>query len=377
MSSSFIRSISQNNMGKEVRTYFNSQTEDPRYLPFKIERNGSIAMRIARHMGLPYNPHPLMAIDQNEPSYVVPGVTLTVADALGLHIRDEMDLYGTAVTAFDMVGKSILHPSIDVVTPSFYDSAFAKKVEAECLVLPGLTGFSSAALLDAYRAIGSPETGYRLKRSNESDGNGQHEVRGLTHLKELLTKTGEEILNKQGVVLEPNLKDRMTQSAGFFNLGGEQYVFVADQLSGDDDRYMGGENILVARGEMEALHDLLKRQGDPRSEIVAKAGAFLGEYFSHFPSTIASRMSVDILSGSHPHYGYLSGVTDITGRLGGLCPGTILAAQQLQDHPSQEAAIAEVRLNYEPSVRQPYEENATVFMDQAPLRITSKIVKVI
>lgn len=364
-------------MGKEVRTYFNTATEDPQYLPFKIERNGSIAQRIARHIGLPYNEKPLLSLSPQEQFYVVPGVTLGMDDAKRLFIESGMDLYGTAVPTFDMVGKSILHPSVDETTPPFYNAAFAKKVEREGLVLPGITGFSKKNLLDAYRAIGAPQTGFRLKRANESDGNGQQGVRGLEHLDELLTLTGEAEIQEHGVVLEPNLTDKITQSTGFFNLGGVQYVFVADQLSGKDDRYMGGENIVVARGDFDVLDDLLQRLSDPRGATAAKAGAFLREYFAHFPSTIASRMSVDVLSGSHPGYGYVSGVTDITGRLGGLCPGTILAAQQLQDNPTQEAAVAAVHLNYEPSVRQPYEENAVVFMDQAPLRITAKIVQVI
>lgn len=364
-------------MGKEVRTYFNTQTEDPRYLPFKIERNGSIAKRIAAHIGLPYNESPLLSLTSQEQYYVVPGVTLTNNESTRLLIENEMDMYGTSVPTFDMVGKSILHPSVDEVTPDFYNNTFAKKVEREGFVLPGITGFSKKNLLDAYRAIGAPKMGFRLKRTNESDGNGQHEVTGLEHLDELLTLTGDVEIREHGVVLEPNLRNKQTQSTGFLNLGGVQYVFVANQLSGKDDRYMGGENILVARGDFDVLGELLMRLNDPRSETAAKAGAFLREYFAHFPSTIASRMSVDVLSGFHPDYGHISGVTDITGRLGGLCPATILAAQQLQDNPVQEAAVAEVHLNYEPSVRQPYEENATVFMDQVPLRITAKIVKVI
>lgn len=364
-------------MGKEVRTYFNQKTEDPRYLPFKMERNGSIAKRIARHIGLPYNQSPLLSLNSQEQYYVVPGVTLEMDEAKRLLIESEMDIYGTVVPTFDMVGKSILHPSVDDTTPAFYNDTFAKKVEQEGLVLPGITGFSKNTLLDAYQAIGAPQKGFRLKRTNESDGNGQHEVKGLVHLDELLTLTGEAELREHGVVLEPNLKDKTTQSTGFFNLGGVQYVFVANQLSGKDDRYMGGENIVVARGDFDVLDDLLQRLNDPRGETAAKAGAFLREYFAHFPATVASRMSVDVLSGFHPDYGQLSGVTDITGRLGGLCPATILAAQQLQDNPTQEAAIAQVHLNYEPLVRQPYEENAAVFMDQVPLRITAKIVQVI
>lgn len=364
-------------MGKEVRTYFNIQTEDPRYLPFKMERNGSIAKRIATHIGLPYNESPLLSLTPPEQSYIVPGVTLAKDDAQRLHIENEMDIYGTVVPTFDMVGKSILHPSVTEVTPAFYNAAFASKVEREGLVLPGVTGFSKNSLLDAYQAIGAPQKGFRLKSTNESDGNGQHEVTGLEHLDQLLTLTGEAELREHGVVLEPNLRNKQTQSTGFFNLGGVQYVFVADQLSGKDDRYMGGENILVARGDFDVLDNLLQRLNDPRGETAAKAGAFLREYFAHFPSTVASRMSVDVLSGFHPDYGHVSGVTDITGRLGGLCPATILAAQQLQDNPTQEAAVAEVHLNYEPSVRQPYEENTAVFMDQAPLRITAKIVQVI
>lgn len=364
-------------MGKEVRTYFNVKTEDPRYLPFKIERNGSIAERIAHHIGLPYNRFPLLSDAPKEQSYIVPGVTLEKDEASRLLIENERDIYGTVVDSFDMVDKSILHPSVDEVTPVFYNGVFARRVEQDGLVLPGITGFSRQALLDAYRAIGSPEKGFRLKRTNESDGNGQHEVMGLGHLGELLTLTGETELKEHGVVLEPNLTEKKTQSAGFFNLDGVQYVFVADQLSGKDDRYLGGENILVARGDFDVLNDVLRRLSDPRGEITAKAGAFLREYFAHFPSTVASRMSVDVLSGFHPDYGYVSGVTDITGRLGGLCPATILAAQQLQDNPIQEAAVAQVHLNYEPLVRQPYEENAVVFMDQKPLRITANIVQVI
>lgn len=363
-------------MGREVRTYFNRQNEDPRYLGFKIERNGSIAQRIAHHMGLPYKPAPLFHTSPEENAYIVPGVTLDTATAAKLLIKNEADIYGVAVPNFDMIGKSILHQTVSSNAPPFYDSAFARIVEQNGLVLPGITGFSAQDLLDSYRVVGAPSSGLRLKQSNESDGNGQHEIMGIEHLRELLNAIGPSELANHGAIIEPNLKQKRTNSVGFFKLGSDQYVFVADQLNGNADErdmYLGGENIVVTRGEFQALDDLLMRLRDPRQEIVSKAMGFLKHYFEYFPNSMTSRLSVDVLSGSHAGFGKLSGVTDITGRLGGLCPATILAAQHLQDNPRHEAVVAEVHLNYHPQDFQDYEKGAEVFLDQSSLRITAKI----
>lgn len=363
-------------MGREVRTYFNQQNEDPRYLGFKIERNGSIAQRIARHMGLQYKPSPLFHTTPEESAYIVPGVTLDTATATQLLIKNETDMYGAAVPNFDMIGKSILHQSVSNNAPPFYNSAFARTVEQNGLVLPGVTGFSVQDLLDSYRAVGTPSRGLRLKQSNESDGNGQHEIVGIEHLRKLLNAIGELELANHGAIIEPNLEQKKTNSVGFFKLGNDQYVFVADQLNGNTDerdRYLGGENIVVTRGEFQALDDLLMRLRDPRQEVVSKAMVFLKHYFEYFPNSITSRLSVDVLSGFHAGFGKLSGITDITGRLGGLCPATILAAQHLQDNPRHEAVAAEVHLNYHPQDFQDYEKGAEVFLDQPSLKITAKI----
>lgn len=381
MLSLYIKNIlKKNNMGKEVRTYFNRAAEDPRYLGFKIERNGSIAERVAQHIGLPYNKIPLYG-PPHEKTYVVPGTVLSQDMASQLLIETERDLYGTTTPITDHVGKSILHVTMAENPPSFYQQEFAKTVEARALVLPGLTVFSPRELEEAYAIVGKPKNLYRLKAANDSDGNGQYLIEDMNHLHALLAKIGEDVVTQQGLVIEPNLLNNLTVSAGQFELGDDRYVFVANQKNGSRDgrdAYLGGNNIVVARGGFNELLNILERRGDTRMQSVQKADLFLKLYFEHFKDLISSRISVDVLSGTHPHYNErLSGVTDITPRLGGLCPATILAALQLQQHPRQEAVVAQVNLNYNPKVNEQYEEGATFFMNQEPLRISAKIDEII
>lgn len=364
-------------MGKEVRTYLGNLDPSSRYFPFIRERNGSIAEKIARHQGLPFNPNPIMQGIENK-TYVVPGATLTSGQADQLLIAAENDFYGTAAPTMDHVGKSILHRSMSERYPGFYSPEFAQEAESMGLVLPGYTGFAKEEIQQAFMCVDSRPLLYRLKVPNESDGNGQYRINDTEHLVSLLSQIDAESIAQHGMVIEPDLRNKSTVSVGHFALGDDSYSFVANQtgeMIDGRDVYLGGNDIIVARGELQNLMDMLHQLGDERFESVAKGKAFFQLYAKHYP-LLSSRMSVDVLSGSHPDFGQISGVTDITGRLGGLCPATTLAALHLQENPHQAAVGAQVNLNYTPQVRQEYERGATVFMDQAPLRITAKIDKV-
>lgn len=388
MWSSFIKNTLKKNNMTEVRTYLGNMDPSSTRFSFVKERNGNIAERIARYQGLPFNPEPLMRVP-SEKTYLVPGTTLSGPTRGNFLIRSVEDFYGGMVPEFSHVGKAILHPAIGNDFPRFYEGQvhrFAEKVQELGLVLPGATVFSTQDALSYFdEHLGREKPfAYRLKTTNDSDGEGQAALENREHLAYLLTHHAGDTIRRDGLVIEKNLiGPKKTISVGTFSLGRDRYSFIADQKNGtgDDGRdlYLGASGVHVVRGGFEELHDVVSRRYSPggiHASIIEKSAAFHLLYTSAVP-IVASRLSYDMLIGTD-HAGHpAEGITDITARLGGTCPALILSALDLQEHPSHQAVVAQVNLNYAPSSVQSYEKNATVFMDQEPLRITAKIDHII
>lgn len=339
-------------------------------LPYSLyyrSRNGNTAKEIARYMGLPYTEQ----IDgRNEAVYTVPAVTLDPSRAKSFVAKTVDDFYGTKVEYLGHVGKAILHPVFGKAVPSFYSSKFAQVVTD--YTLPGYSVFTPEAAIEAYRQFPCRET--RVKLTNESDGLGQFTVKSEMELTKILKDLDPKMIKTEGLVLEPNLRDATTISVGYIILGSLPYSFIAHQKNdiAEDgrNRYLGAR-VLICKGGLRGLN-LLPSLNSEEREAVAKADGF-NEAYGYF-NPVASRLSFDCLFGQTENGESLSGITDITARLGGTCPALVLAVNKLKIAPTGSVVLADVNLNYNPDGPKPsYERKATTFVEHSTLRLTAKV----
>jgi hypothetical protein len=333
------------------------------------ERNGTVARKIAEHLGVPYTGEVEGLIADT--LYLVPPRTLD-RNQRRLLQRDEENIYGAALDSLDHVGKAILHPTVSQMQPVFYSYDFANQVTQQGLVLPGYTAFSAIDALSAYRS--DLPYGYRLKPPHLSDGHGQIAIEDEQHLQSLLEQMDDAFLREHGVVMEANLNDPQTISVGFARIGRDTYSFIAHQKDDrvledgiERSRYLGA-NITAVRGNLDDLR-LVAPHKD--REAVEKSAAFYNAY-SHF-NPLATRLSFDCLSGYDNRGERYSGITDITGRLGGTCPAIMEAMRYFSQHPQERNVSAQVTLNYDPQDIKEVEIGAETYVNQPSLRITARV----
>lgn len=345
---------------------------DPRYLEFVKQRNGKIANMIARYKGLPYS-ESLQSCDPHD-VYVVAPTTFSNVEGERYDIKSPEDFYGLMIDDPLQVGKSILHPTVSTNPPSFYSSATARALQD--YVLPGRTAFSSADIVSTYNSFDTQRFGCRLKSAGESDGNGQYTINDSSHLIHVLeTKVTEEQISKQGLVIEPNVVDPKTISAGFFILNGRMMAFIGNQIDikgSDGSNKYGGADLLVANGGFEELEMFVT--DERKQQALHHVKNFIATFMNYGP--IASRLSVDYLYGRDKYGDELAGCTDITGRLGGTCPGLLMAAGEFKKNPTLRYAQTSVHLNYDTTHRQENEEDAVYFVRHPKLEISAKVEKV-
>jgi len=336
-------------------------------------RNGQIGKDIALLLGIPFRGFTADQVDQNQ--YIIASKTITTANAHALGIHTPDDFYGLAIDNLHHVGKTILHPAINKNTPPFYQTTFSKRVQT--LVLPGITCFSTEDLDSAYQQTSGNGFDLRFKVAGESDGNGQYQIENRDHLMDIIEK--EEQSLSEGVVLEANINDPKTISVGHTKVGEKKYSFIAHQKNSETDkagqsRYLGAK-VTVIPGELDQL--LLDKSLTINEQLaVIKAVGFHRLYQEVF-NPIASRISYDVVIGLDNHGDILSGVTDITGRVGGTCPALMLACLQLNDDPSIKKVLSEVTLNYCPDTSLSEEENSTLYIDEKTLRISARVNEIV
>lgn len=340
-------------------------------LPYNLyyrNRNGNTARELARYFSLPYQEEDKGEF-RREAVYTVPAVTLDSNRTKSFLAEAIEDFYGTRVEHLGHVGKAILHPLIGEANSKFYSVEFAKCVAD--YTLPGFSFFTVEAGSEAFRRLCGQEA--RLKLTTESDGHGQFVITNETELLRTLDKFDPTKINEEGLILEPNLREPFTISVGYTILGSVPYSFVAHQKNDvtldDRNRYLGA-HVLVLKGTLGDLSKLVSLSEDEQ-EAIAKACRFNEAYA--YLNPIASRLSFDCLFGQTQRGERLSGITDITGRLGGTCPALTLAANKLKTRPFGSTTLAEVSLNYNPTGDlASYEEEAVVFLDHSTLRLTAK-----
>lgn len=335
------------------------------------QRNGTVAKMAAAYMGLPFAGEASKMIGSKTDQYLVFPKTIGPETAGLYGIGKPEDFYGAFVEHPFLVGKTAFHEPVSSDTPFYYSEEFAGSVSD--FVLPGYSVFTQSDGVKAYGLmLGKGFKDVRLKLSDKSDGEGQSVIADKKHLKKLLGTVPAYDLQKKGIVLEPNLRDHRTISVGFAQFGNDVFSFIANQKNDvyeGRDRYIGADAIIV-RGQMDNLLKMLQLD-DPHRDAVEKALGFYNAY-SYF-DPVASRLSFDVLEGLDAKGNRLSGVTDITGRLGGTCPALILAALEMQRDPTIHAVRGQVNLNYNTGVPLIEELGASIFINDPTLRITARL----
>lgn len=360
----------EKNMNKEgVLVEIDPKIPEP-YQGFIRARNGQIGTDIAQLLGIPYRGYAFDSVA--EPNlYIVTSKTLTKETAAKkFGSSSSADFYGLAVGDINDVGKAILHPTHATRTPSFYRADFAEKVRR--FVLPGLSCFSPLDAQTAYHEYANNGFDLRFKVANESDGNGQYKIDNPNHLKDVIDQERKAL--KEGVVIEANLNDPNTISLGFVQIGQQQYSFIAHQKNTQPNaegqsKYLGA-NVTVVRGPMEVF---LKDKDLSMLENTAALQAIeFNQLYQQTFRPYASRLSYDVVTGFDNHGNTLSGVTDITGRVGGTCPALMVSLLAMQEDPSIQKAFTEVTLNYQPTIDLPEEKDAKKYVNHPNLRITAR-----
>ena len=269
------------------------------------------------------------------PLYFVPSDTLVgCADAAALGVRGVGDLFGAVVAHSYVSTKSITHGVVDAAasTPDGWTPHFARAVDG-CV----LRGFSAFHHDDAHRAGRAllEQCPVRVKRATGIGGGGQFVVDSAASLADVLRKLAPDELARWGVVLEENLSNVETFSVGRVEVAGIVATYCGTQRLTPNNHgaeVYGGSELLVARGEYEALQ---ARDLAPAMRAAIDAALCYDRAADrHFDGFIASRRNYDVVRGLDTKGAERLGVLEQSWRIGGASPAEAgaLAAFKADPH---------------------------------------------
>jgi hypothetical protein len=270
------------------------------------------------------------------PLYFVPGDVLTSLDAAaacGIHGAD--DLFGGVVPDRVVASKAITHPLVHAParSPEGWSGVFADRVRA--VVLPGFSAFDAADARRAGRALLAMGP-VRIKPAHGNAGRGQHVVHGIAELDHAVAGFAQDALERDGVVLETDLRDLTTWSVGQVRVGHHTIAYYGTQWltpdNGGDVGY-GGSSLRVHRGGFDAL--LREALPEHVREAVAQAQIYDEAARQCFPRMFASRRNYDVVQGTdhdgRPH----AGVLESSWRIGGASGAEAVALLRFRDDPGR------------------------------------------
>ncbi len=271
--------------------------------------------------------------------YVVPDDTIVGSDsAATLGVSCAGDLFGGVVASAYQATKAITHPLVDggPHAPNDWPREFADQV---CEVVPA--GFTAFALDDAEKAgeclLSSGPV--RLKPVRGRGGRGQVVVSNHSELVQALQSLDAGEVSDYGLVLEENLDEVVTYSAGKVQVGALTASYCGTQrLTAAHDNVMvyGGSALLFARGDFDALLGL-DLSADYRL-AVNQARAYDAAADRCLPGFFASRRNYDIAVGTDAHGRRRSGVLEQSWRLGGASSAEVAAMEAFTASPGLAAA---------------------------------------
>jgi hypothetical protein len=274
------------------------------------------------------------------PLYFVPRDTLVGADeAHALGVGREEDLFGGVVPFAFVATKTIAHPLVrpDAAAPAGWNARFPERVRE--VVLPGFTAFAHE---DAQRA-GSTLLKHgpiRIKPGRGIGGRGQTVIQNASDLEHELGGLQEDLVKRDGLVIEPNLADVMTYSVGQVRVAGIVASYFGTQRMTRDTRgaaAYGGSDLLVVRGGFDVL-GALPLAPEVRAAI-GQARAF-DAATAEFAGMFASRRNYDAVRGRDGRGRWRCGVLEQSWRIGGASGPEVAALAAFRADPALPALHA-------------------------------------
>ncbi|KQP43755.1 biotin carboxylase [Pseudorhodoferax sp. Leaf274] len=273
--------------------------------------------------------------------YLVPSDTIVGverAQDLGIHGRD--DFFGGVVPRPFVSTKAITHPLVsgDAHAPEGWNPAFSRMVGDA--VLPGFTAFTRAdAALAADRLLQHGPV--RIKVVRETGGNGQTVAKDRAAFDACLAGIADDLLDRDGVVVEQNLREVDTLSVGQVHVAGMVATYFGRQRLTPNHHgaeVYGGSDLTVVRGDFQALLALPLL---PEERIaVEQALLYDSAAQSCFPGFFASRINYDVAQGLMPGGEWRSGVLEQSWRAGGATGAEIAALEAFRDDPQRRVVRA-------------------------------------
>ena len=269
------------------------------------------------------------------PVYLVPSDTLVGCErAAALGVRGRDDLFGGVVPWAFVATKAISHPLVHpaAAAPEGWNPDFHPAVTGA--VLKGYTAFARADALQA-GALLLAEGALRVKPVRETGGRGQTVVRNAAALRECLERMPDEVLERDGVVLEQNLEQVETLSVGQVHVAGITATYYGTQRlvrNNKGDEVYGGSALTVVRGDFDAL---LAHELPPAVRTaVEQALVYDSAATACYPGFFASRINYDIAQGLDAARCWQSGVLEQSWRAGGATGAEIAALEVLRRDPA-------------------------------------------
>ncbi len=265
--------------------------------------------------------------------YFLPSDTLIgMAEARGLGIKTETDLFGGVAPYAFIPTKAITHPlrADRAYAPQGWSRDFGLRIKDAVL-----RGYTSFTLEDAREAgIELLQHGVlRLKPVHATAGRGQVLVSNIGELDQALQELNTDRLSDCGVVLEEHLDKVKTYSVGQVRVANLIASYVGTQRLTKDNHgelVYGGSDLIVTRGGFDALHKM--DLPDDFREAIAKAQTYDQAATDCFTELFASRRNYDIAGGVDTQGKWRVGVLEQSWRSGGASSAEIAALEVFQAH---------------------------------------------
>lgn len=330
-------------------------------------KNGAVAERVAKLLG----GQVCDITEKTGDKYLIPIDAVHEPDARKHGATGTDDVYGGIVKELEHADKAILHSLVSpyALRPAWYSRTFAKKVSK--VVLPGFTVFSYEDAVAAFEAMQANGLAARFKDPTGTAERGQYVVQSREELDDIASNFGEAFI-ETGAVLETDLRNASTLTAGIVLMAGQRYSWLGNPY----DTYhkglkrFGGNELTVVRGGFDVL---AKRCDDPRQKQAIQQISQVHEAYASIGASI-SRATFDVVQGVGSNGLFLSGVTDPSLRPSASSPAEIRAIEAFAEHPN--ASTITSRVDYDYAKNGPLNKGQELFVGHSCMNIFVEIVAI-
>jgi len=285
-----------------------------------------IARRLAALKGYHFAGDYEDGVRRSRALYFVPIDTLIgIERARALGVVSEQDLFGGVAPHPFVATKCISHPLVDdaAAAPDGWSEGFARRVRPA--VLDGFAAFSADDARCAARRL-LAHGPVRIKRALGIGGHGQVVVENQPAAERALADVDRGEVSRHGIALEQDLANVTTHSVGQVRVDELVASYCGMQRVTENNsgrRVYGGSDLLVARGDFDALIALVF---DPAARCaIEQARLYDDAAFACFAGLFASRRNYDVAQGVDASGQARSGVLEQSWRIGGASGAEIAA----------------------------------------------------